>query len=220
MAEGCRYDGTGGRGDLDTAHPVILGDGDPVATHLTTVEAAIRAAAAEKAAIKKSKTPMKIGPKRTPPPHQNDLDDSATNEDVDTHGGAAAGEGTVKGAGGGGAIGWKFSDVVTGGGALQHSARSLLVGGDIGDMVSSIPDARMGASNPQTDRQRAVLCYAVLCCAVRCSSVSAFTAPATTPAHSIAPGNRITALFWCSFSPADLSCVQYCPGHHIDVYSL
>ena len=43
----CRYDETsGGRGDLDTAHPVILGDGDPVATHLTTVEAAIRAAAA------------------------------------------------------------------------------------------------------------------------------------------------------------------------------
>jgi hypothetical protein len=61
----CRYDGNTGRNDLDTAHPVILGDGEPVATHLTTVEAAIRASAAEKVALKQ--TPMRIGPVKVPP---------------------------------------------------------------------------------------------------------------------------------------------------------
>ena len=54
------------RSEGDTAYPVILGDGDTIATHLTTVEAATRAAAAEKEALKKGKKAQHIGAKKVP----------------------------------------------------------------------------------------------------------------------------------------------------------
>lgn len=54
------------RSEGDAAYPVILGDGDPIATHLTTVEAATRAAAAEKEALKNGKKAQHIGAKKVP----------------------------------------------------------------------------------------------------------------------------------------------------------